>query len=430
MNTEIDTPRKSLTFQIMAGLVLGAVVGSLIPFLQPGFFRDTFLLEGVLDLVGGLFINSIKMLVVPLVFVSLICGVASLGDIRRLGRIGTRTIAFYLVTTGLAISLALLTALLINSGKGIGPSKPLAAETTIAEKPSLIKNLQNIIPSNPVSAMAEGNMLQIIFAALLAGSAITMCQPRSRVLIDFFLAVNEVILKMVTLMLYLAPYGVFALMAKTFATNGSISLLLVLFKYSFSIILALALHMIVVYMSALKLMVGVSPVKFFKNYLPAMGVAFSTASSNATLPVSLETVEHRCGVSNGVAAFTMPLGATINMDGTAIMQGVAVVFISQVYGIELSLYSYLTVIITATLASIGTAGVPGVGLVTLAMVLDSVGLPVSGIAMIIGVDRLLDMARTVVNITGDAVVSIIVAKTEGEFNQEIFDTEHVTDSFK
>ena len=410
--------KSSLTIKILIGLFLGALAGLAIAHLEPGSLRDIWI-GGLLDLIGGIFINSIRMLVVPMVFVSLFCGVTNLGDVTRLGRIGVKTMVFYLITTALAISLALTLASLINPGQGLMLTELNKHEPTIGVRQPVIKILQNIIPRNPLAAMVEGDMLQIIFLALLSGISATLVGAKAKPLVEFFVAADAVIMKMVLLLMNIAPFGVFALIAQTFASVG-FSAMLPLLKYTITVIAALFLHLTLVYMSALKFIGRLSPIQFFRNFLPAMSVAFSTASSNSTLPITIETVEERCGVNESIASFTLPLGATINMDGTAIMQGVAVVFIAQIYGIPLPLGAFLTVILTATMASIGTAGVPGVGLITLSMVLESVNLPVEGIALIIGVDRLLDMTRTVVNITGDAVCTLLIARTEGEFKQEIF----------
>ncbi|HAE39138.1 MAG TPA: dicarboxylate/amino acid:cation symporter [Candidatus Riflebacteria bacterium] len=415
--------KKSLTWRILTGLTLGAITGlAMSYFLAPDGTADLWI-SGLFDLVGGLFINSIRMLVVPLVFVSLFCGVTSLGDIARVGRIGGKTLAFYLITTAIAISLALAVSVLVQPGQGLNLAELSKHEPSMASRQSMFKTLQNIIPSNPIAAMAEGNMLQIIFVALLSGVSATLVGARARPIIDFCESANAIVMNMVMLLMQLAPYGVFALIAKTFAAVG-FDAMLPLLKYVLTVLAVLLLHMCLTYMGALRLLGGLHPFRFFKNFLPAMSVGFSTASSNGTLPISIETVETRCGVASSIAAFTMPLGATINMDGTAIMQGVAVVFIAQVYGIALPLDSFLIVILTATLASIGTAGVPGVGLITLSMVLESVNLPVEGIALIIGVDRLLDMTRTVVNISGDAVCTILIAKSEGKFDAGIYDAEN------
>jgi Na+/H+-dicarboxylate symporter len=418
--------KNSLTIHILIGLVLGALVGIVTSYLPEGSLRDVWLIEGIFELVGSMFINAIKLLVIPLVFISLVCGVSALGDITRLGRIGGKTMAFYLISTSIAIALALIVAQQIKPGSGLDMTKLVEQQPSINAPQSLVKTLQKIVPENPFMAMAEGNMLQIIFMALLVGIAATMSGEAAKPVLDIFESANEVIMKMVVIIMYFAPYGVFALIAKTFATVG-FDAMLPLIKYTITVLLVLLLHITVVYMLALRGLGKLDPIKFFKNFLPAMSVGFSTASSSATLPITIETVEKRCGVSKSVASFTLPLGATINMDGTAIMQGVAVVFIAQVYQIDLTLGSFLTVILTATLASIGTAGVPGVGLITLAMVLESINLPVEGIALIIGIDRLLDMSRTAVNISGDAVCTLLVAKSEKEFDLEIYESDNTDD---
>jgi Na+/H+-dicarboxylate symporter len=269
--------------------------------------------------------------------------------------------------------------------------------------------------------MTSGSMLQIIFTAILFGLSMAMLGEKTKKLNNWFNEANEVILKMVTLLMIIAPYGVFCLVAKVFASQG-FDAIVPLFKYFFVVLAVLVIHAAIVYPSMLKILSGLSPVIFFKKFKSVMMFAFSTSSSNATIPVTLEKVEHDFGVNNSVASFTVPLGATINMDGTAIMQGVATVFISQAYGIEIPLTGYLLVIMTATLASIGTAGVPGVGLITLAMVLKQAGLPEEGIGLIIGVDRLLDMTRTAVNVTGDAAITCIVAKSENQFDRAVYES--------
>lgn len=416
----------SLTVRILWGMGAGLVLGALIKWmgqsqlLAPGFMQviDTYFVEGIFLLVGKIFVASLKLLVVPLVFVSLVCGAGALGDNSKLGRIGLKTIGLYLITTATAIVVALFVANLVDPGMGVN----MAAGTTFVakESPPLINVLINIFPSNPVQAMAEGNMLQVIVFAILLGIAVARSgEPGTRV-IQFFTDLNEVIMKLVTMLMALAPYGVFCLMAQLFAHQG-IGVIGDLAWYFFTVIVVLLLHGLGTYAILLKLIGRLNPLPFYKKMRATMLFAFSTASSNATMPVTLRTVEYRLGVKNSIASFTVPLGATINMDGTAIMQGVATVFIAQAYNIDIGLSGYLMVIITATLASIGTAGVPGVGLITLAMVLQQVGLPVEGIALIIGVDRLLDMVRTAVNVTGDATVSCLVAASEGQLEQDTFD---------
>ncbi|RKD34344.1 dicarboxylate/amino acid:cation symporter [Thermohalobacter berrensis] len=411
--------KSSLTKKILIGLVLGALFGLILNKVPSGYIKDTLLIDGILQLVGGIFINAIKMLVVPLVFVSLVCGASAIGDIKKLGRVGGKTLLFYLITTCIAITLALVLGKLINPGIGLDLSNVLKVEPTIGESKSLVNVITDMVPNNPIAALANGSMLQIIVFALLTGVTMAMIRDKAQPVIDIFNSLNEIMMKMVMVIMTIAPYGVFALIAKTFATVGY-DAMLPLLKYMIAVLLALVLHATFTYMGALGTIGKLNPIQFFKNFAPAMGVAFSTASSSGTLPVTIDTAENRCGVSKNIASFTLPLGATINMDGTAIMQGVAVIFISQVYGIDLSLQALITVILTATLASVGTAGVPGVGLITLSMVLQSVGLPVEGIALIIGIDRLLDMSRTVINITGDTVCTILIAKSENEFDKDIY----------
>ncbi len=416
----------SLTTRVLIGMLSGLLLGVVLRLLggvegttSPlGAFLDTYLVSGVFEVVGKVFVISLKLLVVPLVFVSLVCGTSALGeDNRRMGPMAGKTILLYLLTTGIAISMALMMAVLVGPGVGIN----LGEETTYAAKeaPSIKQVIINIFPANPVKAMAEGNMLQIIVFALLFGVAVSKSETHGKKIGEFFTSLNEVVMKMVTLLMELAPYGVFCLMAKLFANLG-IDAIVGLLKYFLTVLAVLLLHGLGVYSILLKTLSGLNPLMFLKKIRPVWLFAFSTASSGATIPVTLKTVEQKLGVKNTIASFTVPLGATINMDGTAIMQGVATVFIAQAFNIDIGIGGYLMVILTATLASIGTAGVPGVGLITLAMVLQQVGLPVEGIALIIGVDRLLDMVRTAVNVTGDSMVSCVVAKTEKELDTDWF----------
>jgi Na+/H+-dicarboxylate symporter len=346
-----------------------------------------------------------------------VCGTCSLSDPSKLGRLGGKTISFYLFTTAIALTIAILAAVLIHPGNASLAGNAL--EYSAKDAPSLSEVIINIVPTNPMQAMSEGNMLQIILFAVVFGFAISHIGERGTRIASFFNDLNDVIMRVVTLIMQLAPYGVFALMATLSLTLGLETFGSVV-KYFFLVVAVLFIQGLVVYPTLLKLFSGLSPLMFLRKIRDVQLFAFSTASSNATLPVTIETAEHRMGVDNKIASFTLPLGATLNMDGTAIMQGVATVFIAQVFGIELSIMDYATVVVTATLASIGTAGVPGVGLIMLAMVLNQVGLPVEGIALIIGVDRMLDMIRTAVNVTGDAVATVIIAKSEGEFNEQIF----------
>ena len=411
--------RIKLTKQILVAMVLGFTIGALIH----GFdwsenaFVGEFLVGGIFSLGGQIFIKTLKLLVVPLVFVSLVCGASSLAGGNNMGRIGLKTVALYLMTTAIAITLALTVANIINPGLGINMAEGMTFQAK--EAPPFTQVVLDIFPSNPVAAMAEGNMLQIIVFALLLGVALTRAGDAGLALKASFDRWNEVIMQLVMMLMLAAPVGVFCLMVTLGAQLG-FGAIVDLLAYFLCVLLVLALHFLITYPTLIKLLVRVSPVLFYQHMAPVMAFAFSTASSGATLPVTLETVKKRIGVRNEIASFVVPVGATINMDGTAIMQGVATVFIAQAFNVDIGLTGYLMVILTATMASIGTAAVPGVGLITLALVLTQMGLPVEGIALIIGVDRLLDMTRTVVNVVGDATVSSVVARSEGQFEDEIF----------
>ena len=412
----------SLTNKILLGMLSGLLVGVILNLLLGldetnttattayGQWIQTVVVNGVFDAIGQIFIASLKVLVVPLVFVSLVCGAAALGGHNRMGALATKTVVLYMLTTAIAIALAMGVAMLVQPGAGV--DMVTASNYSAPPAPSIKETFINIFPSNPVQAMAQGNMLQVIVFSILFGIAISRTGGEvGSSMKTFFEHLNEVVLKMMMLLMELAPYGVFCLIAKLFATIG-FTAIADLAQYFFTVLSVLLLHAFVVYGGLLKVLTGLNPLIFFRKMWKVAVFAFSTASSNATLPVTMRTVEHDLGVDNKVSSFSVPLGATINMDGTAIMQGVATIFIAQVYNIDIGASGYLMVILTATLASIGTAGVPSVGLVMLAMVLQSVNLPVEGIALIIGVDRLLDMVRTAVNVTGDAAVSTIVAKSE------------------
>ena len=405
-----------LTAKIFIGIFIGIICGFIIKYMPSGTLKDTILLGGIIEILGTGFINAIKMLVVPLVFISLVCGSSSMGDVKKLGRIGVKTMCFYLLTTALAISIALGIGKLINPGFGLDMSNLITQETTIGESKSLTEIILGIIPTNPIQSLANGEMLQIIFFALLLGIAMSMVGKKADPVRKFFESANEICMKMVSVIMAFAPYGVFALITKTFSTVG-FEAFASLLKYMVAVLLALFIQAILVYSGMIKGLTGLKLKPFFKNFANVAAVTFSTASSNAALPLTIETMED-LGVDNSVASFTLPLGATINMDGTAIMQGVACIFISQIYGIELGFSSLITIILTATLASIGTAGVPGVGMITLSMVLSSVGLPIEGVGLIMGVDRLLDMTRTTVNVMGDCACTLIVSNSENELDKE------------
>ena len=409
----------SFTQKILVAMLFGAILGIILNNINIyNSLINQYLSNGVFEVVGKLFVNSLKMLVVPLVFCSITVGITSLGNLSLMGRVGLKAIIIYLLTTAFAITLALIFAIVIEPGQGYEIDSSI--QFLAKEAPSLSSVLTSIVPSNPILAMADGEMLQIILFAIILGIAITITGNKAESFKKGIISLNEIMMSMVTIIMKFAPLGVFCLIAKTFATQG-IDMIIPLASYFFTVTIVLILHVLLTYSAFLKLIGKVSPFLFLKKMRTAIVFAFSTASSNATIPVTLNTVEKRLGVDKSVASFTVPLGATINMDGTAIMQGVATVFIASVYMVDLTIGDYLTVVLTATLASIGTAGVPGVGLIMLTMVLTQVGLPVEGVALIIGVDRLLDMMRTAVNITGDSMVSLITSKSEKSFNKSIFE---------
>ena len=408
----------SLTAKILIGMAAGLVVGVILNnFSTP--FIDKHIVDGLFGMVGKMFLNALKMLVVPLVTFSLLCGVIGIGDVAQLGRVGGKAFVLYLGTTTLAIGLAIVLAVLIGPGKGFDMQGIDTSGITGKTAPSVWDVFAGIVPSNPIKAFAEGEMLQIILYVMIVGIAALMLGKQSEPFARACEYMNELMMKVVVIVMHFAPYGVFCLIARTFAIQG-IELFVPVLAYVVTLVSALAIHLFITLMVLLKLFSGLSPRIFLEKIRPAQLFAFSTASSNATIPVTFRSVTERVGVDNSVASFTVPLGATINMDGTAIMQGVATVFLANVYGIDIGPTGYLTVIAMAVLASIGTAGVPGVGLVMLTMVLSQVGLPIEGIALIMGVDSLMDMLRTAVNISGDAVVTTIVAKGENKIDLAVF----------
>ena len=412
----------SLTSKIFIALIVGAVTGMVLHYLVPdGNIKNDVIVEGVLYVLGQGFIRLMKMLVVPLVFCSLVCGSMAIGDTKKLGNVGGKTLAFYLVTTAVAVAVALGIGTLLRPGIGLDMSKIQvnASDIETMESASLAQTIFNIIPDNPFTALANGEMLQVIVFALVVGVILAKLGERAEVVANFISQFNDIMMEMTMMVMSLAPIGVFSLIARTFANIG-FSAFIPLAKYMIAVLIALAIQCFGVYQILLKVFTGLNPIRFIKKFFPVMAFAFSTATSNATIPLSIDTLHKKMGVSKKISSFTIPLGATINMDGTSIMQGVAVMFAAQAFGIHLTPMDYVTVIGTATLASIGTAGIPSVGLVTLTMVFNSVGLPVEAIGIIMGIDRILDMARTAVNITGDAVCTTIVACQNGAVDKEVF----------
>lgn len=414
----MNEKKLTLTKKILYALILGLIFGIIANAFFPAEVK-TIISKWALVPVGNIFLRGIKLIVVPLVLFSLIVGAASLGDVRKIGRIGGKIIAYYMLTTAFAITIALILANITNPGAGLDLAKPTEFKAT--QPPFIMDIFVNMIPTNPFESLVKGEMLQIIVFSILFGVSITMVGERAKPLYNLIEQANEVCLKLIGIVMLFAPYGVFALISNVIMSQG-LKVIIPLLKYGITIIIALLIQATVVYGAALKVLGKVNPINFYKKFWEVMVVAFSTSSSNATIPVNLKVCEEKLGIPESVASFTIPLGATINMDGTAIMQGVATVFIAQIFGLTLSPQDLILVILTATLASIGTAGVPGAGIVMLAMVLQQVGIPVEGIALILPIDRILDMCRTVVNVTGDAVGTTIVAKSEGELNVDTYNS--------
>lgn len=392
--------------KIVIGMILGIAVGII-------FGDDATMLKPI----GSLFVNTIKMLIVPLVFCSIIVGITSMQDTSKMGRIGFKAVMFYLLSTAVAITIGLALGNLLQPGAGLA----LVAQQadTVKAAPSLADTLVALVPTNPVSALAQGHILQIIVFAVALGVSLTLIGEKGKPAVAVFESLAEAMYKLTDLVMKLAPYGVFALMAWVAGKYG-LTLLLPLIKVIGAVYLGSILHVLGVYSALIVFIAKLSPVRYFRGIVDAQVVAFTTTSSAGTLPVSMKCAREKLGVSKGVSSFVLPLGTTINMDGTALYQGVTTLFVAQAFGIDLGMPEYITIILTATLASIGTAGVPGAGLIMLTLVLTTVGLPVEGVALIAGIDRILDMARTTVNISGDIAASVIIAKSEKELDTTIY----------
>lgn len=420
-----------LHIQIVIGLVLGLLFG--IASIQFGW--DSSFTINYIKPFGTIFVNALKMIAVPLVLASLIVGVSNLGDISKLSRIGGKTIGIYLVTTVIAVSLGLVAVNVLQPGKQLpvetrenlmslygGEVEDKSSVAGELKKQSPLQPLVDIIPENIFSAAADNSsMLQVVFFAIIVGIALLQIpKEKGNPVIRFFDGLNDVIIKIVEYIMILAPYGVFALIASLLVElagddpDQAFELLYALLWYSLTVLTGLIVMAMIIYPTLLKLFTKIKYKDFFEGIRPAQLLGFSTSSSSATLPVTMRQVEEELGVSEEVSSFVLPLGATINMDGTSLYQSVAAVFIAQALGLDLTIGQQLMIVLTATLASIGSAGVPGAGMVMLVIVLESIGIPIAGIALIVAPDRILDMCRTVVNITGDTVVAVVVASTEGE----------------
>ena len=397
--------QKYIFYSFLGGIILGISLNNLSNY-YPEIIKLTL---NVLQFGGDVFLKIIKMLVVPIVFFSLLIGVANLKNISTLGRIGAKTLSLYIFTTMLAISLSLVIGYILNPGHGVNISLE-NTQLKINEAPSFFNVLLDIIPENPFKSLSEGNMLQVIFFSLILGGCLSNLKDNKN-LLNFFNGMNELVLKMLSALMIIAPIGIFCLISKTFATQG-LSSILELLKYFLGVVLVIFTHFLIVYIPLVRFLGKVNIKTFVNGIKQIVLFAFSTSSSSATIPVTLQNLNKNFNVKSKISSFTVPLGATINMDGTAIMQGMATIFIANIYNIDLLFSDYLSIILTATLASVGTAGVPGVGIIMLGMVLNQVGLPLEGIAIVIGVDRLLDMLRTSLNVSGDAMVTLVVNKSE------------------
>ena len=406
----------SLGNWILIGMVLGLIFGLILNFeVHDPFIKDVIFMNNIFYLGGNLFIKLMKMLVVPLVFCSIVVGVASISDIKTLGSIGGTTIVIYLITTAIAVTVALAIGVFIKPGLGLNMVN-VAQGANLTVNQTMVDTLLNMVPDNPINSLASGDMLPIIIFGVLVGIILAKLKEETQLISDFFTQGNRLMMEMTSIVMKFAPIGVFCLMAKTFGSLG-VQGILPLSKYFLCVIIGLAIQAFVVYPSLLVIFTRLNPIRFFKKFISVMFFAFSSSTSNATIPLNLDKLSEM-GVSRSVSSFTIPLGATINMDGTAIMQGVAVMFAAQAYGIDLGTSALLTVIFTAVMASIGTAGVPSVGLVTLTMVFNSVGLPIEAIGIIFGIDHILDMFR--VNVTGDAICTIIVSFRTKKLDIDVF----------
>lgn len=406
----------NLPTQMVIGLLLGVLVGSL----TSTEFTSTWLRP-----FGQLFITLIRMVVVPLVLATIIAGAAGIHDLSKLGRVATKTLIYYFATTGVAVLIGLFLANLTQPGMGLDLSTEGLKAKEITP-PNLIQTLLNIVPMNPVDALAKGNMLQVIFFAVMFGFALSSLGENGRPLLRVFELIGDVMIRMTNIVMIYAPIGVFGLMSYTVSQHG-LGVLLPLGKLILVAAVASVLHVLICYLPLLKGVVGISPITFFKAVLEPVLIAFTTCSSAAALPTNLQSVR-RLGASKGVSSFSIPLGNTINMDGTAIYMGVSAIFASEVYGMPLSLDQQFTVLLMGLLASIGTAGVPGAGLIMVSLVFTQVGIPPEAIALVAGIDRVLDMIRTSINVLGDATGALVVSKLEGDFGTEPFEEGEEDDS--
>lgn len=427
MSEKNNVKKMSSTKKIFYGMLLGLLVGIGLHYVLPkGYVKETIFVNGIFYLLGQGFVRALQMLVVPLVFFSITTGVMQMKDVSRFGRVAVRTLVLFFVTTTVGIIFALFTSYLFKQGIGMSLSGISKSEISTQEAPTIIETLVNIIPKNPIGSLANGEMLQIIFWAFITGVVCGRFSDDLKPLVTLIETGNTFMMKVTEVIMKVAPIGVFALIARTF-TDVGLDIVGPLLKFLAAVIVAMILLALIIYTPLVMISTKSSPKQFFKKIAPVYTFAFSSASSNATIPLTLESCD-TMGIPREISSFTIPLGATVNMDGTAIYQGCAVIFIANAFGIELSTSALLTVVITAVLSSVGTAGVPGSGMIMLSMVLTSVGLPVEGVSLIMSVERIVDMFRTALNVTGDVVATIFSAGRENMFDKEKYLSDEVTKS--
>jgi len=407
MENELPKKKFVLWKKILIGMICGVAVGAIAG-------PNSIMLKPI----GDLFLNAIKMLIIPLIFFSLIVGVTSISDTKKMGRIAGKSIAIYLVTTAVAIAIGLVVATISAPGVGLSMQMP-TIQPTNTQSQSFIQTIVDLIPKNPIGALASGNVLQVIVFAIGLGISLVLTGEKAQPAIKLFASLAEAMYQLTNIIMKFAPFGIFSLIAVVSGEYG-LSILLPLLKIIVTVYVCCIIHVFIVYTGILKIFTGLNPIHYLKGIVNPAAVAFTTTSSSGTLPVTIKCANEELGVSKEISSFVLPLGATINMDGTAIYQGVAAIFIAQLFGISLNLQDYLMIIATATLASVGTAGVPGAGLIMLSLVLSTVGLPMEGLAIVAGIDRILDMARTSVNVCGDLMVSVLISKSEKDLDEMVY----------
>ena len=402
----------SFTKKIIVAMIFGILFGIILNILNHDTFITNFIIKNVLNIVSDLFISALKLIIIPLIFFSIVCGIISLSDDISISRLGTKTLALYIMTTVIAISLGLFLSSLVTYAPILSSLENIVSMDNIESK-------VNIFPDNIFKSLTEGNIIHLLIFSVLIGISANKIKEKIPAFIDYFQNFNDVINELVKIVISFTPIAVFCILSKTFATQG-LETLMPLMNYFLTVVFVLLIHFFVTFSLLLKFFTKLSPLKFFKNIKDVIIFSFSTSSSSASIPFTLKTADKKCGIDKSIGTFTIPLGATINMDGTAIMQGCATFFLANLYGIDLGLSEILTIVATATIASIGTAGIPSAGIIMLTVIFSQIGIPLEGITLLLGVDRLLDMMRTSVNVSGDLCISCIVADSENRINHEIY----------